>query len=117
MHPFRQCREKAGLTQKQAALELGVKAPSVSDWEKGKTSPTVENLMKLAELYHITVDELLGRATAGDAQATAALSLDEKKVLQLYRRLTDAGKQYIFQTLLMAQNAMGRQDAPEKDAP
>ena len=112
MHPFRQCREKAGLTQKQAALELGVKPPSVSDWEKGKTSPTVENLMKLADLYQITVDELLGRATEGDARAMEGLSLDEKRALQLYRRLTDAGKQYIFQTLLMAQSAMGREDAP-----
>ena len=106
MNRFRACRDQAGFTQKYVAISLGVKAPSVSDWEKGKTSPTIENLVKLADLYQITVDELLGRVTETEARALDGLTLDEKKAVQLFRNLTSEGKQYIFQTLLMAQSTM-----------
>ena len=47
MSRLRDCRERAGYSQKQVALILKVKAPSVSNWEKGKTRPTRDNLEKL----------------------------------------------------------------------
>ena len=58
---LRDCRERAGYSQKQVALILKVKAPSVSNWEKGKTRPTRDNLEKLADLYHVSVDFLMER--------------------------------------------------------
>lgn len=60
MYRFRQCREAKGLSQKFVAISLGVKAPSVSDWEKGKTNPTIENLIALSKLFGVSCDELLG---------------------------------------------------------
>lgn len=61
MNRFRECREASGLTQKYVALTLGVKGPSVSNWESGKTTPTTENVAALAKLYNVSVDYLLGR--------------------------------------------------------
>nr|DAI10792.1 MAG TPA: helix-turn-helix domain protein [Caudoviricetes sp.] len=61
MNRFRECREASGLTQKYVALTLGVKGPSVSNWESGKTTPTTENVASLAKLYNVSVDYLLGR--------------------------------------------------------
>lgn len=61
MSRLRDCRERAGYSQKQVALILKVKAPSVSNWEKGKTRPTRDNLEKLADLYHVSVDFLMER--------------------------------------------------------
>ena len=58
---LRECREKAGLSQKYVALTLGVAAPSVSNWETGKTCPSRENTVKMADLYGVSVDYLLGR--------------------------------------------------------
>lgn len=49
-----------GHTQKYVAISLGVKAPSVSDWENGKTNPTLENLISLAKLLEVSTDMLLG---------------------------------------------------------
>ena len=62
MNRLRECREKAGLSQKYVAITLGVKPPSVSNWERGKTEPTPDNMMKLADIYGVSVDYLLGRS-------------------------------------------------------
>ncbi len=61
MMRLKECREAAGLSQKEVAITLGIRAPSVSNWERGKTNPTHENLMQLANLYNVSVDYLTGR--------------------------------------------------------
>lgn len=58
---LRECREAAKLSQKFVAITLGVAPPSVSNWETGKTRPTRENLVRMADLYGVSVDYLLGR--------------------------------------------------------
>lgn len=60
MTRLRQCREQAGLSQKEVAVSLGVKAPSVSNWESGRTSPSSKNLQMLAKLYHVNMEYLTG---------------------------------------------------------
>ena len=70
MDRLRECREEAGLSQKYVALTLGVKEPSVSNWENGKTRPKHDNLRALAELYGVSTDYLLGLS---DRQETAKM--------------------------------------------
>jgi transcriptional regulator with XRE-family HTH domain len=82
MYPFRECRERAGLSQKAAALSLHVKPPSVSDWETGKTKPTIENLLNMADLYKTNLDVLLGRET-GDRTAPPR-GLDDQALIAAY---------------------------------
>ena len=64
MNRIRETRVEKGLSQKQVALEIGVKSPSVSNWESGKTTPTPENYMAMARLFNVSVDYLLGRDDA-----------------------------------------------------
>ena len=61
MTRLRECRENANLSQKYVALTLGIAAPSVANWERGKTNPSHDNIVKLADLYGVSVDYLLGR--------------------------------------------------------
>lgn len=56
---FLSAREKSGLTQREVAEHMGVDQSAVSFWETGKTRPRAALLIKLAGLYHCTVDELL----------------------------------------------------------
>ena len=64
MNRIRETREGKGLSQKQVALEVGVRSPSVSNWESGKTTPTPENYIAMARLFNVSVDYLLGRDDA-----------------------------------------------------
>ena len=53
-------RAAAGYTQEYVAETLGVSRQAVSKWENGTSEPSTANLMALAKLYQVTVDELLG---------------------------------------------------------
>lgn len=49
------------LTQREVASRLGISQPSYVRYENGKAEPTLENLVKLADLFDVSVDYLLGR--------------------------------------------------------
>lgn len=53
-------RQKAGITQQQAADYLGVSRQTISKWEAGKSVPDGVYLKGICKLYHISADELLG---------------------------------------------------------
>ena len=52
-------RRDAGLTQQELAEKLGVTNRTISKWETGETFPETSQLVPLADLFHVTVDELL----------------------------------------------------------
>ena len=54
-------RKRLGLTQDQLAERLGVTAQAVSKWENDQSCPDITMLPKLAEIFGITTDQLLGR--------------------------------------------------------
>lgn len=53
-------REQLNLTQEDVARKLGVTASAVSTWEAGRARPRLDKLSQLAELFGITVSELMG---------------------------------------------------------
>ncbi len=55
----RQCRDKADLTQEQAAVHLGLAASSIRRIENGAESVHLTTLGKLARLYKIGPEKLL----------------------------------------------------------
>ena len=54
-------RKASQKSQKEVAITLNVSAPTVSDWEREKKYPTVENLKQLADLFSVSTDYLLRR--------------------------------------------------------
>ena len=57
-------RKEKGLSQEDVAQKLFVSRQSVSKWENGNAEPGVENLIALAKLYGVTLDELIGNGLA-----------------------------------------------------
>lgn len=61
---LKRAREEAGLTQDELAEKMGVSTKTIRNWEqkvKANTLPTMENLLKLADLYDCDLDYLTGR--------------------------------------------------------
>jgi len=54
-------RVSQGLNQVQLAEKLGVKKQSISNWENDNIMPSVEMLGKIADLFRVSTDYLLGR--------------------------------------------------------
>ena len=110
---IRHYRERAKLYQSDLGKALGVSAQAVSKWELGKAEPDLDSLIKMCELFDVSADVLIGRISEQDAismETRDGLLLDEKRVIDLYRRLSDEGKEFVFKALLMAQNTMQKDD-------
>ena len=52
-------RIAADMTQMELAEKMGISFQAVSSWERNETMPDISRMTELAELFHITVDELL----------------------------------------------------------
>ena len=52
-------RKKAGLSQEALGKRLLVSRQTVSLWETGQTLPTVDNLIRLREIFGVSIDEIL----------------------------------------------------------
>ncbi len=57
-------RKSKGMTQQELADRLNVTNRSVSKWETGETFPETSQLVPLADIFGVTVDELLRGATS-----------------------------------------------------
>ncbi len=56
---LRQARQAAALTQEQAAEALHVSRQTISNWETGKTWPDIVSVVRMSELYAVSLDRLL----------------------------------------------------------
>ncbi|HWC21276.1 MAG TPA: XRE family transcriptional regulator [Flexivirga sp.] len=63
---LRQLREQRGLTLTEVATTTGVAVSTLSRLESGGRRPTLELLLPLAEIYRVTLDELVDAPPTGD---------------------------------------------------
>ena len=54
-----QARKKSGFSQEEVAEKLGVSRQTISKWELDETLPDICQSKRMAELYHLTLDELI----------------------------------------------------------
>lgn len=52
-------RKANGYSQEELAERIGVSRQAVSKWERGEASPDTDNLIALAALYRVTIDEMI----------------------------------------------------------
>ena len=56
---IRQSRNEAEITQEQAAEALDVSRQTISNWENGKSYPDIVSVLKMSNLYDVSLDYLL----------------------------------------------------------
>lgn len=66
-------RKEKGLSQEELAEKLGVSRQAVSKWERSEASPDTDNLIALAKIYGLSLDELV-YGKKDDQQSTEAES-------------------------------------------
>lgn len=92
-------RFKANYTQEYLASEIGVDYTTYGKYESGKTHIKLDQAVKIANLYNITIDELCGleNKTVKDSnsikkhnlQLLVELDGEDKSLTDLVKRLTD----------------------------
>lgn len=63
-------RKALGISQEELGQRLLVSRQTISLWEKGQTMPTIDNLIRLKEIFGVSVDEILDVGNEADAGKT-----------------------------------------------
>lgn len=96
-------RNKTGLSQAKVAKELGIAAPSVAQWETGRSRPDLSRLPALARLYGVDIREL-----CGDDLPMPPIDPDQTRLRSLIDQLTPAN----IATMIMIAEGMVKAQAP-----
>lgn len=72
-------RKEKGMTQMELAEKMGITDKAVSKWERDLSCPDVNSLPKLAEIFDVTVDELMQVKT----EAREEITKDKKVSVEL----------------------------------
>lgn len=88
---LKQLRKEMGLTQKQLADQLGVTKSVVSFYELRERTPSPEVLVKLAGIFHVSADYLLGIEKTRSIDISGLDYDDERAVRMIVERLRKKG--------------------------
>lgn len=90
-------REKNGLTQKDVAVKLGVEPAAISKYELNMREPNIEAIKKLATIFNVSIDYLLGRTPDIFVDGTDRDTLDISAIKDKYnftKRRMDKVKEF-----------------------
>lgn len=58
---FQKLLDERGATAYQVSKATGISTGSLTDWKKGRSSPKIENLQKIADYFGVSLDYLCGK--------------------------------------------------------
>lgn len=80
-------RTAAGLSQEELALRLEVSRQSVSKWETDAALPELDKLIKLADMFHVSLDELACRTAPVSSPESKPAPSKESALPLLHQRI------------------------------
>ena len=89
---IRDLREDADKTQTEIADILGTTPQYYGKYEKGEREIPLMRAIELADYYNTSLDYLAGRTNVKNISADMPLDSDEKKLVGLYRELSEKNK-------------------------
>ncbi|MBQ7203320.1 MAG: helix-turn-helix domain-containing protein [Eubacterium sp.] len=76
-------RSEKGISQKELGDMLSVSNKAVSKWENGESMPKTTTLIKLAEIFDLDINELMGAPAKNEDAVTDELKINEAELTQL----------------------------------
>lgn len=58
MTKIKELRKNKKITQEELAQKMNVTQKCISSWEVGRTSPSIEKIIKLAEIFDVKIENL-----------------------------------------------------------
>ena len=90
---LKKLRKEKGLSQEYIARVLQITQRTYSSYELGQTEPTIQTICKLADIFEITTDELLGHKTSENELDT--ISFEDRQAINTYLGLNELKRAYI----------------------
>lgn len=101
-------RKSNKFKQTELAEMLNVSQQVISNIERGVTAPDIEQLKKFADIYNISLDQLVGREFLGDDADDV-----ERKIISYIKQMDDKGKELSLGLLSQVAQYRGGNDGNE----
>lgn len=101
-------RKEYGYKQTDLAEMLNVSQQVISNIERGVTAPDIEQLKKIADIYNISLDQLVGRDFFDDDADEF-----ERKIISYIKQMDDEGKELSLGLLSQVAQHRGNNDGKE----
>lgn len=101
-------RKSKKFKQTELAEMLNVSQQVISNIERGVTAPDIEQLKKFADIYNISLDQLVGREFFGDDTDVV-----ERKIISYIKQMDDEGKELSLGLLSQVAQHRGSNDGNE----
>ena len=103
MNRIKELRKARKMSQAVLADILGVTRSTVSMWEIDKSEPDADMFVRIADLFGVSTDDVLGRVVSADVQKEKPvpkdeLSDDERELLRLFRQLNAEAQARLLDT-------------------
>lgn len=98
-------RKKNNYKQVDLAERLNVSQQVISNIERSVTTPDIEQLKKFADIYNISLDQLVGREFSGDTRDDI-----ERQVISYIKQMDDDGKELSLGLLSQVVQHRGSKD-------
>ena len=93
MLQLKRLRKERGMTAREMAAKLGMKADTYRKWEYGVNGMSIENACAVADVLDVTLDALVGRPVSASALAERKTYLTN-----LYERCEDGRRDTLIKT-------------------
>ncbi len=100
---LREHRQNAGLTQDQVATALGMPKKTYQNYEREVREADSDVLCAIADLYGVTLDELVGREPIASGYKDEC----EIELVSIYRGMSDEGKKTLLSIALTLSGVFG----------
>ena len=102
MNKIKQLRQAKEMKQIELASYLNVTQGNISGWESGKWQPDQDALIKMANLFNVSIDYLVERNEVLNENLKKQapipqFSPEELKLIEMYRKCTETWKQTVKQ--------------------
>lgn len=94
MNRIKQLRKEKNITQIRLSIELEVSQETISAYEKGKYFPSASILIRLREIFGVSIDYILGLSDRRyDPLYECDLTESEIGIITLYRKMTPSQRE------------------------
>lgn len=83
--------KSSGETQFEICKKMGIRPQKMTNWKSGYTEPNLDDLLRIADYFDVSIDSLLGRVDelgiVVEPGRGPQLAAEEQEILALYRRM------------------------------
>ncbi|WP_252893793.1 helix-turn-helix domain-containing protein [Lentilactobacillus senioris] len=80
---LKEARSNTGYSQNDVATILHITRQSVSKWERGIVYPDLDNLIRLSDIYKVSIDDLVNK----NSELKSQIKLNNKKIKEQKEKL------------------------------